>query len=399
MSLLFQSGKIGNIKTKNRFVASATVECLTDENNRLTEKYYKVYERLARNNVGLIIPGNYFVNRMGRAVDKILVIDRDKVIDDLKRLTELVHKYGTKMVAQINHGGRQCPPSLIKEKPVAPSAVRDTLSGIQPRALKENEIEEIIGDFARAAKRVQKAGFDGVQINGGHGYLINEFLSERTNKRRDKWGGSLDNRMRFISEIYTAIRKEVGDHFPLMIKINADDQMPRGTTIEESITISKKLEEMGFDAIEVSGGIKETGFATTKGDVPHDLILGNLGFFKRMFYPLFKKKLEKAARFQEGYYLSFAALIKKNVSIPIMAVGGMRKKETMENALAKGDADFVSLSRPFIRQPNLISVMEKDALADPITCTNCNRCTYEITVNYKPLRCYYKPKRKSLRAT
>ena len=193
--------------------------------------------------------------------------------------------------------------------------------------------------------------------------------------------------------VYDGIRKNTGKDFPVIIKINGEDQIDRGITLDESIIMCKKFEEMGFDAIEVSGGIKETGFATTKGDVPHDLILHNLGPFKRMFYGLAKKKLQNAARFSEGYFLPHAALIKECVSIPVMAVGGMRNRITMEKALSDGKADFICMSRPFIRQPNLVTVMEKDQKADPITCTNCNRCTYEITVNYKPLRCYYSSKK------
>ena len=135
MSLLFKPGRIGNMEIKNRFVASATVECLTTDDNRLSENYFKVYERLARHGVGLIIPGNYFINLKGRAVDKVLLVNHDDVIGDLRKLTETVHRYGAKIVGQINHGGRQCPPDLIGEKPVAPSSVRDSLIGVTPHAI------------------------------------------------------------------------------------------------------------------------------------------------------------------------------------------------------------------------------------------------------------------------
>ncbi|MCP4135261.1 MAG: NADH:flavin oxidoreductase, partial [bacterium] len=259
MTILFTPAKIGSIELKNRFVSSATVECLASEDNRLTEKYYKVYERLAKGGVGLIIPGNYFINPIGRAVDKVLVIDRDDVIDDLRKLTDIVHRYGAKIVGQINHGGRQCNPGLIGEQPVSPSGVRDTLSGIKPRQMSVQEIEETISAFAGAAGRIKKTGFDGVQINGAHGYLVNQFLSSYTNRRRDQWGGSLENRMRFVTRIYEEIRNEVGAHYPLIIKINCEDAIKGGITLEESIAMSKKLEALGFDAIEVSGGIKETG--------------------------------------------------------------------------------------------------------------------------------------------
>ena len=182
------------------------------------------------------------------------------------------------------------------------------------------------------------------------------------------------------TRMYEDIRKEVGADYPVMIKINCEDQIRGGITLEESIAMSKELEAQGFNAIEVSGGIYEAGFATTKGDIPEELI---------GFYP---GNLQKVAEFREGYFLPQAAEIKKNVSIPVISVGGMRRREMMEQAILQGHADFIALSRPFIRQPNLVKQMEKNPDADPINCINCNRCTWEITVNYKPLRCYYPPK-------
>ena len=380
MTILFTPATIGSIELKNRFVRSATVECLASEDNHLTEKYYKVYERLAKGGVGLIIPGNYFINSIGRATAKVLVIDRDDVIDDLRTLTHIAHSYGANIIGQINHGGRQSDPVLIGTQPIAPSEVRDTLTGINPREMSAQEIEHTIKAFGSAAGRIKEAGFDGVQINGAHGYLVNQFLSSHTNRRRDQWGGSLENRMRFVTRVYEEIRNEVGTDFPVLIKVNCEDQITGGVTLEESIAMSKKLESLGFNAIEVSGGIKEAGFTTTKGDIPEELIT---------FIP---EKLQKAARFKEGYFLPQAAAIKNSVSIPIISVGGMRRRGMMEQALLQGQADLIALSRPFIRQPLLVRQMEQSPDADPIKCTNCNRCTWEITVLYKPLRCYYHPK-------
>ena len=163
----------------------------------------------------------------------------------------------------------------------------------------------------------------------------------------------------------------------------------KGVTLSESIALSKKLDKIGIDAIEISGGIKETGFTTTKGDIPKDLLLNNLNVLKGFFFKFIKGKLEKAARFQEGYHLAQAIAIKKSVSVPIILVGGLRKKIMMENVLEQGNADLVSMSRPFIRQPNFVNQFLKHPDSECITCVNCNRCTVEITINNKPLRCYY----------
>jgi 2,4-dienoyl-CoA reductase-like NADH-dependent reductase (Old Yellow Enzyme family) len=393
MSILFSPAKIGNLTVKNRFVSSATVECLITQDNKITEKYFKVYKRLAKGGVGLIIPGNYFVSKSGVAVAKNLVIDNNNVIPDLQKLTNLVHENDAKIVAQLNHGGRQCDPKIIGQKPVSPSSVRDNLTGIKPRKLQVGEIEEIIEDFANAALRVQKSGFDGIQLNAAHGYLINQFLSSRTNRRKDEWGGSLENRMLFLTKIFRAIRDKVGNSFPILVKINSQDNIKKGVSLNESIILSQKLDELGVDAIEISGGIKETGFTTTKGSIPKDVLLKNVSFFKRLLFVFIKSKLKKSAKFHENYHLSQAIAIKKNVSVPIILVGGVRNREKMEMILNEGQADFIAMSRPFIRQPSLVNQFIKYPNSERITCVNCNKCTVEITVNNKPLRCYYNPKK------
>lgn len=387
-SILFTPFRFGALEVKNRFVSSATVECLASPDNRLTPEYLKVYTRLAEGGVGLIIPGNYFVSWEGRAAAKQLVLDRDELMDDLRGLTGAVHTRGAKIVAQLNHGGRQCSADLIGTTPVSPSAVRDGLTGVRPRPLRPEEIEGIIRAFADAARRVKDSGFDGVRINAAHGYLINQFLSARTNRRKDEWGGSAEHRARFLIRVYERIREAVGAGFPVLVKLNAEDGIARGVTLAESIDVCQRLDALGVDAFEVSGGIKETGFVTTKGEVPGDLLLEDLGFFKRLLYRVVEGKLRRAARFTEGYNLHHAAAIKQHVRAAVITVGGLRKKATMERLLERGEADLVALSRPFIRQPNLASRMERDPRVTSVTCVNCNRCTVEVTMRHRPLRCY-----------
>lgn len=389
MSILFTPAKIGSLELKNRFICSATVECLVSDDNRLTEQYLKVHRRLSKGGVGLIVPGNYFVSKSGVAVAKNLVIDSDDVIDDLKKLTHMVHETDTRIVAQLNHGGRQCDPAVIGQTPLSPSSVKDGLTGIRPREMKTQEIEETIDAFARAAARSQQAGFDGVQLNAAHGYLINQFLSARTNRRKDSWGGTPEKRMRLLLAIYQAMREQVGMDFPILVKINAQDNIRHGVSLSESIALCKKLDEVGVDAIEISGGIKETGFTTTRGEIPADLLAKNFNTLKRMLFLAVKGRLERAALFQEGYHLTQATAIKQNVSVPIILVGGLRTKQMIEEVIEQEKADFVAMARPFIRQPNLVTKMSRPGDAECITCVNCNRCTVEVAINCKPLRCYY----------
>lgn len=388
MSKLFESGSIGAMQLKNRFVRSATVECLATDDGHVTDRYLKAYTQLAKGGVGLIIPGNFYVHRMGKAVPRTIVIDKDEFIDDLRQIADAVHEHGAMIVAQLNHGGRQCDPKVIGEKPVGPSSVRDMLSMVKPRAMTEAEIEETIAAYGEAARRAKEAGFDGVQIHAAHGYLVNQFLSAHTNRRTDKWGGPLESRMRFLLEVYDSIRSRVGSDFPVLIKINSTDCIDGGVSLEECVATCKKLDELGIDAIEVSGGIAEKGLVTIRGDIPKDLMERDRSVVERFLLKFIIKSLREAARFEEGYYLPQAAAVKKEVKAHVIAVGGLRRRSMMEQALETGQADFISICRPFIRQPNIVSKFEKGE-DDPITCTNCNRCSFEIVVHYNPMKCYY----------
>jgi len=387
LSLLFEPGKIGNMEIKNRFVRSATVELLCTDDGRVTDTYLRAQERLAKGGVGLVVPGNYIVNPLGHNYPKAPTVDNDEIIEDLRRVVSVVHEHGAKIVAQLNHGGRQADPKLIGAKPVGPSPVRDKMSFVKPRQMSEAEIEQTIDDFGEGARRVKEAGFDGVQIHAAHGYLINQFLSAYTNRRKDQWGGSMENRMRFLVEVFQAVRSRVGPEYPILIKINAEDFAKTGVHPEECVVHCKKLEELGIAAIEVSGGIAEKGLNTIKGDLPLDLFLEGRGLGERIMVRMMEGSLKKSAAFEEGFFLSQAATIKKNVSVPVLAVGGMRTRKMMEEVLESGQADFISLCRPFIRQPNLVHLMERGD-EDPISCTSCNRCSIEILFHKKPMRCY-----------
>ncbi|MCP4755748.1 MAG: NADH:flavin oxidoreductase [Proteobacteria bacterium] len=389
MSVLFNPAKIGTMDLPNRFVRSATAECLADDNGRLTEAYLRTYSRLAKGGVGLIVTGNYYVNAAGRHVPRIPVMDADGVVDDLKRVTDAVHEHGTKIVAQLNHAGRQGDPQVIGASPVGPSPVTDKLSRVTPREMTSEEIEKTVVDFGEAARKAKEAGFDGVQIHAAHGYLVNQFLSGHTNRRTDQWGGTTEKRQHFLFEIYDRIRSVVGPEYPILVKINGDDGIEGGVTIEETVDVCRKLEKAGIDAIEVSGGIAEKGFGTMRGDIPRDLLLRNRNFFERLIVRLFVKKLRESALFEEAYFLPLAAAVKKEVGVPVIAVGGMRRRTTMEKALENGQTDFISFSRPFVRQPAFVRQMENDD-KDPISCKSCNRCAFEVVLHYNPLKCYNK---------
>ena len=263
---------------------------------------------------------------------------------------------------QIAHGGRQTTRAATGTQPIAPSAVKDGSNFVTPREMTEDDIERTIEAFAQAARRVKESGFDAVQLHGGHGYLVNEFLNPYTNRRTDRWGGSLENRMRFVSEIYSRSRKLVGDDFPILIKISAYDHMikkgKRGIEIDEAVRTAEMLAAMGIDGIEVSCGIAEDGMSTLRGRLPLDVLIEDLGMFRksalmRFVMRRFGDRIMKTQPFTEDYNRSAARLIKEKVTVPVFAVGGIIRPSVMEDIIASGDADYISLSRSLIYQPDL----------------------------------------------
>ena len=234
---------------------------------------------------------------------------------------------------QLNHPGKQIPKFLCDE-PVAPSAIslgRGLEKGFNtPRELKETDIHDIINKFALSAKLAKQAGFTGVQIHGAHGYLVSQFLSSRHNQRQDQWGGSLENRLRFVVEVYQAIRREVGNDFPMGIKLNSADFMKGGFTEDESMQVVQALSANGIDLIEISGGTYES--PSMMGD---------------------KEKPVKASTVKrEAYFLDYMEKVRKLVDTPLVVTGGFRSAPAMNEALSTSATDFIGIARTMAVDPD-----------------------------------------------
>ncbi|MGP8321808.1 MAG: NADH:flavin oxidoreductase [Methanosarcinaceae archaeon] len=350
--MIFEPIKIDNLDIPNRFVRSATHEWLADDDGRPTPVIGDMYEELARNDVGLIITGYSYVNPRGRSSDNQQGIYDDSFIEPYREIISRVHKYKSKIIAQIVHGGRQAKPTSQNPILLAPSAVTDSSSGITPMEMTEADILETIGDFADAARRAKEAGFDGVQLHCAHGFLLSNFISSYTNHRNDRWGGSVEKRTQIIVDIIKRIRQVIGDDFPVMVKLNATDGFDEisgkiGLDAPECVEIAKILEQSGICAIEVSGGISEAGDVMARPDID---------------------KPEK-----EAYFKQYSKAIKEAVDIPIILVGGIRSKSIMESLVSDGYADMISMSRPFIREPELIKKLKSNEI-EQVSCVSCNRC-------------------------
>jgi 2,4-dienoyl-CoA reductase-like NADH-dependent reductase (Old Yellow Enzyme family) len=348
---LFSPGKIGNVKIKNRIVRSATYERRAKKYGIVCERLIDLYRELAEGGTGLIITGAIGIDpKATGGPDQPYLFD-DSHMEGHKKLVKEVHNYsGTKISTQFVHTGRQG--THPKYPSVAPSAVEDKSTKKIPRELKTEEIEDIIKNFVNASRRAYECGYDMVQMHGAHGYLLSNFLSPYTNIRNDEYGGTIQNRARILVQIYNQTRDELGKNFPIIVKQQIVDDVPGGLTLEEGIELAKILVETGYDAIEPSGGIGES-ITMNKNPLPSKFI----------------KSSE-----DENYFLESAKKLKPVMKdCPLILVGGIRNPITADKILQDNHADFISLCRPLIYEPDLPNRWKNGDLS-PAKCISCNSC-------------------------
>jgi 2,4-dienoyl-CoA reductase-like NADH-dependent reductase (Old Yellow Enzyme family) len=356
MSLLFEPFKIGSLEIKNRFVRSATTSYWSNKQGIIRSEIIDLYRNLAKNGVGLIIKGHLYVKDSGKAHVGMAGISNDFHVPKLMELTKQVHEHEGKIIAQLNHAG-----IFGLTDQAGPSEY--TVGSSKARALSSDEIQDIIGTFGDAAERAMAARFDGIQIHGAHGYLISQFLSRLANRRTDEWGGSLEQRMRLLLEVYDVIRSRVGTRTPIMLKINCDDFSPRGFTIGDSVKVAKAICERGLEAIEVSGG----------------------GVGRREELRVRARSLDK--ELSEASFAGHAVKIRRATQpTPLALVNGIRSLRCMEAILSKNLADLISASRPFIREPDLVKRLQAGQQA--ASCTSCGICISEEVFGKMMLRCH-----------
>lgn len=327
---IFEKTRLSGIELENRLVRSATWEGLATDDGRVTPSLIRIHEELADGGVGLIISSYLYVRPEGKQSPGQIGAYSDDLKPGLAELARAVHDRDGKIVGQIVHCGGQADSSQSGGlHPVAPSAVDSPGYQVVPQELTREAIHDIVASFAAAARRLQEAGFDGVQLHGAHGYLLSQFLSPLRNQRRDEYGGTLENRSRFCLEVFRAVRSAVGSEFPIMIKLNANDFLDGSTTEDDACHLAAALAAEGIDAIEISGG--------TPGS-------GKLGAAR--------PNIESPS--DEAYFLPQAEAIRRAApTVPLMLVGGLRSLEIMEEVLGAGTADYFSMSRPLIREPGL----------------------------------------------
>ncbi|GGB07230.1 NADH:flavin oxidoreductase/NADH oxidase family protein [Macrococcus hajekii] len=331
---LFEPLKLANgTVIKNRLYKGAMSEGMA-KNHRPTDELIRVYQRWAHGGIGMSLTGNVMVDSRYLGEPGNVVIEDDRDMDALKRWAQAGTENGSHIWMQINHPGKQSPKSLTKE-PVAPSAI--PISGTAgsgfnpPRAMTRDEIKDTIKRFVTTAEIAKEAGFTGVQIHGAHGYLVSQFLSPHDNQRTDEYGGNLENRMRFLVEIYQGMRDALGEQFPISLKINSTDFKEDSFTEDESTAVIKKMAELGMDLIEISGGDYEKPKMMSDGEV---------------------------------YFLDYAKKISREVDIPIAVIGGFRKKESMTEAIETTDVAMIGVARPLVLRPDLPNRLQNGTYND-----------------------------------
>jgi 2,4-dienoyl-CoA reductase-like NADH-dependent reductase (Old Yellow Enzyme family) len=366
MSKLFEHSTINGMKLANRFVRSATWEGMAADDGACTPKLTELMTDLAKGGLGLIISSHAYVSPEGQAGPWQLGVYSDDLVPGLEAMVKAVHENGVKIIMQLAHAGYFAAAKLTGQTPWAPSNVADFAKSPRQEMTVE-DIRKVVKSFGAAAKRAQDAGFDGVQIHAAHGYLLSQFLSPAFNRRNDEYGGNIRDRARVAVEVLQHIRQVVGREYPVLVKMNCRDFIENGLAVEESLEVGTMLAAEGIDAIELSGGILVGG----------KLSPSRMGI----------KSEEKEAYFQDD-----AGSFKERVSVPLILVGGNRSFQVAERLIDEGIADYISMCRPLIREPDLINRWRAGDLTKS-TCVSDNMC-FRPAMKGKGIYCLTEEKEK-----
>jgi len=360
---LFAPITINNIEIRNRIVMPGMETNFGDENGDITDKNLAYYELRAKGGIGLIIVEATYFDKVGRGTQNMLSIEKDSQIPKLSKLAEVIKSHGARTIVQIYHAGIQATSFLTGEQIVGPSDIPSKLTGVVPKPLTKKMIKKIISNYANASFRIKRAGFDGIEIHAGHGYLLNQFFSPLYNKRTDEYGGSFENRIRIALEVLKAVRARCGNDFIICFRINCRDFIEGGLEVEDMTKIAVKLEEGGVDLINITAGI-----------------------FDSPYYPVVPFMNQP-----KGVYSDYAAEIKKAVKrTPICVVGRINTPEIAEEILQKGKADMVAMGRAIIADPYFPEKIKQGKREAMRVCPACNACLNQILIE-EQLKCAINP--------
>jgi 2,4-dienoyl-CoA reductase-like NADH-dependent reductase (Old Yellow Enzyme family) len=360
LAWLARAGTLGSLRLRNRMIASPLHTGLCDAQGRVTDELVEHYRRRAEGGAALVIIEYAHIDGLSSKVEPFqLAAHEDAAIAGLQRIARAIQAEGALAGAQLAHAGRQR--VLLEGRVVAPSVVpwplQQAMGAPLPEALGQTEISGIVASFAAAARRVRQAGFDMVEIHGGHGYLIAQFLSAHTNRRRDRYGGPLERRQALLRQVVLAVREEVGSDYPISVRLSHCELVPNGITLEETVATARMLEKAGVASIDISAGNHQSRITV-----------------QSMY-------LERA------YNIAAAARVRSEVQLAVSAVGSFNAPADAANALAHGHVDFVRLGRPLLADPDFPRKVVAGEAGQIRPCIRCNECLERGVFLHKPVVC------------
>lgn len=376
MTAVFEEARLGPITLRNRVVKAATFEGRTPRGT-VTDALISFHEEMAAGGVGMTTVAYCAVSPAGRVNPHCLVLDA-ATVPRLRQLTDRAHARGAKVSAQLGHAGLVADQMANKTRSVAPSTRFSPPAKGVVRAASRDDLARVKAEFAAAAVHGVEAGFDCLEVHLGHNYLLSSFFSPNLNKRKDSYGGDIAHRAAFPREVVQAVRDAVGNQVAVIGKLNMEDGVAKGLQLEESLQVGKMLEEDGaLDALELTGGSSLlNGMYFFRGDVPMKEFVASQPRALAPFVKPVLKRILPSYPFQEGFFLEQARQFRKELSMPLILLGGINKRETMESAVAEG-FELVAMGRALLREPDLLNRMQAEQASAGI-CSHCNKCAPTI---------------------
>ncbi|MCX6243394.1 MAG: NADH:flavin oxidoreductase [Bacteroidetes bacterium] len=374
---LFTPGKIGNLELRNRSIRAAAFEGMCP-GHEASDSLLNYHSAVAKGGIGMTTIAYAAVNQHGLSFPHQLWL-RKEAVAGLRRVTDAIHREGAAASLQIGHCGLMAKRSIAGGLPHAPTGGFNLYGPTFPVTMKESQILETITDFGTAIRLARESGFNAVEVHAGHGYLISQFLSPYLNKRKDKWGGSFENRSRFMREVMKVVKAEAGNDIAVLVKMNMRDGIKGGIDLEAGIQTARLLEELGADALVLSGGLVcRTPMYVMRGQIPPNVMGRYLkNPFMRIGVQLFGDLLMKPLPYRDLYFLEDALEIRKQVKLPLVYVGGVTSGETVKKVLDSG-FEFVSMARALVRDPFFIQKLKAEKTAE----SGCMHSNYCIAVMY-----------------
>lgn len=372
-------GRLGRLSLRNRLVRAPTSETMATEDGTVTPDLVRLYGDLARGGAALLLTGHIFVRPDGQCSPRQMALHDDRFVEGLSRLTSAVHAAGARIFAELSHAGSQT--MMPGFAPLAPSGVASAIYPGAPREMTGAEIGEVVAAFGEAARRAVAAGFDGIHIHGGNGYLLAQFASPASNRRDDDWGGDADRRGRFLLAVYDAVRQAVGSDVPVTARYGVQDSREGGLSLEEGLARLEILATRGLDGVEPSFNLMRS----YKENIRPYVGVGARQALRDWLLP----RLWRPAG-EETYYLPLARAIKARMDLPVILVGGVRSTERMAEVIGSGAADFLSMARPLVREPDLPRQLAAGRRG-MVDCVSCNICLAHD--GHHALRCWRRRKR------